>query len=63
MAYSATLGGTNAPVNFLGLTPTLAGVMQLNLQVPAEIPSGLLPMVLTINGVSSVGVTIPVDGQ
>jgi uncharacterized protein (TIGR03437 family) len=37
--------------------------MQLNLQVPAEIPSGLLPMVLTINGVSSVGVTIPVDGQ
>ena len=61
--YSAAIGGTNAPVNFLGLTPTLAGVMQLNLQVPAEIPSGLLPIVLTINGVSSAGVTIPVDGQ
>jgi uncharacterized protein (TIGR03437 family) len=61
--YSATIGGTNARVNFLGLTPTLTGVMQLNLQVPAEIPSGLLPMVLTINGVSSAGVTIPVGEQ
>jgi uncharacterized protein (TIGR03437 family) len=45
------------------LTPGLAGVMQLNLQVPAEIPSGFLTMYLTINGVSSFGVMIPVAGQ
>jgi uncharacterized protein (TIGR03437 family) len=60
--YSATVAGTDAPVSFLGLTPTLAGVMQLNLQIPAAIPSGLLLMVLTIDG-SSAGVTIPVIGQ
>jgi len=61
--YSATIGGANAPVSFLGLTPGLAGVMQLNLQIPAGTPSGLLSTVLTISGVSSADVTIPVVGQ
>jgi uncharacterized protein (TIGR03437 family) len=60
--YSAMIAGTNAPVSFLGLTPSLAGVMQLNLQIPVGIPSGLLLMVLTIDG-SSAGVTMPVVGQ
>jgi uncharacterized protein (TIGR03437 family) len=61
--YSATIDGIEAPVSFLGLTPGLAGVMQLNLQVPTEIPSGFLTMYLTVNGVTSFGVMIPVAGQ
>jgi uncharacterized protein (TIGR03437 family) len=60
--YSATIDGIDAPVSFLGLTPGLAGVMQLNLQIPAQIPSGFLTMDLTINGVTS-AVTVPVAGQ
>jgi uncharacterized protein (TIGR03437 family) len=61
--YSATVNGINAPVSYLGLTPGLAGVMQLNLQIPTEIDSGFLSMYLTINGVTSFGGTIPVAGQ
>src|SRR6185437_9852768 len=32
---TATLGGISVPVTFAGLTPTLVGVYQVNMQVPA----------------------------
>ena len=60
---TAYIGGAPAAVQFAGAAPGYPGLYQLNLQVPTEIPSGLLPMVLTINGVSSAGVTVPVGGQ
>ncbi len=54
---SATIGGVNAPVAFAGLTPTFAGLYQVNLQVPAGVVAGSsVPLVLTATDAST-GVT------
>jgi len=49
-------------VNYAGAAPTLvAGVMQINVQVPSGIaPGNSIPVVLTIGGVRSRQVTIAV---
>lgn len=45
---TATLGDVNLPVTFAGLTPTLVGVYQVNLQIPAGVPTGdAVPLVLS----------------
>ena len=54
---SATIGGANSTVYFLGLTPATAGVAQANLAVPALSP-GTYPVVVTVGGVPSNGVTV-----
>lgn len=59
---TATVGGVNAPVQFLGLTPGSVGLAQANLQVPA-LPSGDHPLVLTMNNRSSQPVQIAVRGN
>jgi uncharacterized protein (TIGR03437 family) len=52
-SVSATIGGQPAPVIYAGQAPgEVAGVMQVNLQVPNGV-SGSVPVVLTIGGVSS----------
>ena len=52
MASSATIGGQNAEILFLGATPGLVGVGQANLRVPT-LPPGTYPLVITIGGVRS----------
>jgi len=52
-ASSAAIGGLNAPVHFLGLTPTYVGLLQANIQVPAGLTSGDHPVTLTIGGLTS----------
>jgi len=37
---TATVGGVSAPVLFSGLTPTFAGLYQVNIQIPAGVTSG-----------------------
>ena len=55
-AVTATIGGVDAPVLFSGLTPSLVGLYQVNVQVPATAPAGdAVPLVLTV--------TDPVTGQ
>lgn len=49
---SATIGGTNAQVYFLGLTPQTVSISQANLIVPTLAP-GRYPVVVTVNGVAS----------
>jgi uncharacterized protein (TIGR03437 family) len=45
---TATVGGIGTPVLFSGLTPTFAGLYQVNVQVPAGInPGSAVPIVLT----------------
>ena len=60
---TATIGGIDAPVQYAGGAYGLAaGVLQVNLQVPAGVTSGsAVPVVLTIGGISSAaGVTMAV---
>ncbi len=53
---TATIGGVDVPVLFSGLTPSLVALYQINVQVPAAVPSGsAVPLVLTV--------TDPVTGQ
>jgi uncharacterized protein (TIGR03437 family) len=53
---SATIGGVNVPVLFSGLTPSLVALYQVNVQVPAGVPTGsAVPLVLTV--------TDPATGQ
>jgi len=59
LAFSATIGGVDAPVQFLGLTPYFAGLAQANLQVP-QLAAGDYPLVITVDGNSSAVVTIRV---
>jgi len=51
--YSATIAGQNATVAFLGLTPGFAGLWQANISVPNSIPTGLQPLEITVDGITS----------
>jgi uncharacterized protein (TIGR03437 family) len=63
LAYSASIGGLDAPVQFLGLAPLeSSGLAQANIMVPRVIPSGDFPLIITIGGVSSVSVILAVSG-
>ena len=51
-----TVGATTLPataVQYAGVTPGDAGLYQVNIQVPASAPNGNLPVVMTVNGISS----------
>jgi len=53
------IDGKPARVDFSGLTPFFVGLYQVNAQVPAGVSAGTaVPVVLTVNGVSSNTVTI-----
>jgi uncharacterized protein (TIGR03437 family) len=52
-AISATLGGRPVQVAFSGLAPGYVALYQLNLVVPTDISPGVLPLVITGNGVAS----------
>ena len=52
LPYSATIGGQNAPIQFLGLAPGFAGLLQANIMVP-NLPAGNHPIVVMIGGQAS----------
>jgi uncharacterized protein (TIGR03437 family) len=60
---SVTIGGFPATVVYAGTAPGgVAGFLQVNAIVPAGVPSGANPIVLTIGGVNSAaGVTVAVQ--
>jgi uncharacterized protein (TIGR03437 family) len=55
-----TINGSNVPIAFAGLTPTLVGLYQVNFQVPANAPNGDLQLVLTQTGGQSNMTILPV---
>jgi uncharacterized protein (TIGR03437 family) len=59
----ATIGGVAAAVPFAGLLPGAVGAYQVNMTVPPNLPSGNLPLVITVGGApSQADVTVPVKG-
>ena len=58
-SYSVTVGGQQADVFYLGLTPTLAGLYQVNFQLPA-LAAGQYPLAVVVNNVPSNSPTVSV---
>ncbi|MBS1856043.1 MAG: endo-1,4-beta-xylanase [Acidobacteria bacterium] len=60
---SATIGGVDCPVQYAGAAPGLiAGAVQVNLAVPAGVPSGEQPLSIAVGGAASQpGVTVVVQ--
>ncbi len=51
---TASIGGVSAPVSFSGLAPGYLGLYQVNVQVPANAPSGsAVPLTIGIGGKTS----------
>jgi len=48
-----TMGGVDAAIAFAGLAPGFTGLYQINAVVPAGLPSGTVPLVLTVSGQES----------
>jgi uncharacterized protein (TIGR03437 family) len=60
---TATINGVNAVVAFAGAAPgEVTGVVQLNITVPANVSGNALPLMITINGVTTpAGATVAVQ--
>jgi uncharacterized protein (TIGR03437 family) len=56
-----TMGGVNATVKFSGLTPSLVGLYQINVEVPLLAPSGNLDVVVQVAGQTSKTVKLSVQ--
>jgi uncharacterized protein (TIGR03437 family) len=51
--YSVTIGGTAVSASYVGVTPTIAGLYQVNVTIPEGIAPGNQPIVLNVNGEST----------
>ena len=58
--FSATIGGQDAALGFLGLTPGAVALGQANITVPPNLPSGDYAVIITVDGVPSNAVLISV---
>ncbi len=59
-SVTLTVGGATAAIQFIGIPSGLAGVTQINYQVPANAPLGAQPVVVTVGGVASPGAMLTV---
>jgi uncharacterized protein (TIGR03437 family) len=52
---TVTVGGITSPspLPFVGITPGLVGVVQINFEVPASVPAGTQPVIVTVGGKAS----------
>jgi uncharacterized protein (TIGR03437 family) len=60
LPLSLTVGGEPAAIVFNGIVPGLIGVTQVNFTVPKDASPGVLPVVVTVNGVSSAPVNLTI---
>ncbi len=51
--YTLTIGGVTAVVSYAGLSPTYAGLYQINFTVPSGLAPGNQPIVLTVDSVAT----------
>lgn len=61
MAPTVTIGGRPATVDYSGLAPGFPSLYQLNVVVPQDAPPGIQPLVITVNGIPSKQVSLPVQ--
>jgi len=59
-SVTVKVGGSQASTTFVGDTPGLVGVIQINYQIPATVATGIQPVTVTINGVVSPSVNLTV---
>jgi uncharacterized protein (TIGR03437 family) len=57
---TASIGGINAPISFSGLSPGFVGLYQVNVQIPANLPS-LPPLIISIGGTSAPPVPVSIQ--
>ncbi len=60
---TAMVGGADATVEFLGLSPGFAGLAQANIQIPKTLATGSYPVVVTVGGIVSASAQIAVTGS
>jgi uncharacterized protein (TIGR03437 family) len=60
-AATVTVGGAPATIQFIGITPGLAGVMQINFEVPTSIGTGSQQVIVSLGGVSSPAATLTIS--
>ncbi len=58
---AVTIGGMPANVRFSGLAPGFPGLYQLNVDVPANVATGVQPVAVTVNGIASRTVNLPIQ--
>ena len=66
LGMSMTLGGEAIPaanILYAGVSPCCAGIFQVDFVIPNDVPSGNLPLVITVNGISSPGNAFLVVGR
>lgn len=61
LPVAITVGGIQAFVRFVGITPGSAGVTQLNFTVPDSVPTGTQPVVVSVGGVASPPVNLRIQ--
>lgn len=59
-ATTVTVGGVNAPVEFIGVPAGMVGVTQINFQVPDGVGLGPQPVIVTVGTFSSAPATLNV---
>jgi len=56
-----SVAGRPAQVQFSGLAPGIVGLYQINVVVPPDAPTGVQPVVITVQGVASKAAQLPVE--
>ncbi len=60
---TAAIGGVNAPVQFIGLSPGFVGLAQANIQAPASLGKGDYPLTITLAGAGSTTASVSISAS
>jgi uncharacterized protein (TIGR03437 family) len=63
LPLSVSVGGQPANVLFAGIPTGLVGVLQVNVTIPAALPAGPQPVVVSVGGVDSPAVSLSIEAR